>query len=163
MAVVFETQDYRSSPEWQALNRIWKAVPASAREGVKEDFRIITEVIKGMGQKEESPKTASAVTASATAQPAPVQPVPVQSAPAAIPGGRENFLRGMSAPAKKLALSILTREGFDIYGYLETLMAQSRAKTADDLWDAYVSERDIDEENEDALREIIEVCVSRRN
>lgn len=150
MAVVFETQDYRSSSEWQALNRIWKAVPASAREGVKEDFRLITEVIKGMGQKaEEAPK------------PAPAAPAPAM--PAENPGARENFLRGMSSQAKKLALSILTREGFDIYGYLETLMAQSKARTAEDLWDAYVSERDIEEENEDALREIIEVCVSRGN
>lgn len=147
MAVVFETQDYRSSREWQALNRIWKVVPVSAREGVKEDFRLITEVIKGMGQKEEAPK------------PAPVAP----AMPAANPGARENFLKGMSAPARKLALSILTREGFDIYGYLETLMAQSKARTADELWDAYVSERDIEEENEDALREIIEVCVARGN
>ena len=40
--------DYRDLPEWQALNRIWKAVPAQAREGVKEDFRLITDRIKAL-------------------------------------------------------------------------------------------------------------------
>ena len=133
--------DYRSSREWQALNRIWKAVPAQNREGVKEDFRLITEIIKGIAP--DAPRSA-----------------PAAAAPAAR-GPRENYLEGMSGAAKKLALGLLTREGFDIYAFLEKLMISSGAVDAQELWDAYVSERDIEDGNEDALREIIEVCVSR--
>ena len=133
--------DYRSSREWQALNRIWKAVPAQAREGVKEDFRLITEIIKGIAP--DAPR--SAPTAAAHA----------------VRGPRENYLEGMSGAAKKLALGLLTREGFDIYAFLEKLMISSGAVDAQELWDAYVSERDIGDGDEDALREIIEACVSR--
>ena len=133
--------DYRSSREWQALNRIWKAVPAQAREGVKEDFRLITEIIKGNAP--DAPRSA-----------------PTAAAPA-VRGPRENYLEGMSGAAKKLALGLLTREGFDIYAFLEKLMISSGAVDAQELWDAYVSERDIGDGDEDALREIIEACVSR--
>ena len=150
MAVIFETEDYRSSPQWQALNRIWKAMPAASREGVKEDFRIITELIKGMGAPAEKP-----------AEVKPERPAAPVIKPA-VPGERENFLKGMSPAARKLALSLLTKEGFDIYAFLENLCVTSKAKDADELWDAYVSERDIEEENEDALREMVEVCISRR-
>jgi hypothetical protein len=151
MAVIFETPDYRSSPQWQALNRIWKAVPAASREGVKEDFRIITELIKGMGTPAEK-----------SVETKKENPAPVPAAKSAAPGERENFLKGMSPAARKLALSLLTKEGFDIYAFLENLCVTSKAKDADELWDAYVSERDIEEENEDALREMVEVCISRR-
>lgn len=131
--------DYRNSREWQALNRIWKAVPVQTRENVKDDFRIITDLIKSGAREEKTPAPA----------------------PAAPRAGRENYLEGLSRQAKKLALTLLTREGFDIYAFLEELMISSRAQSADELWDAYVSERDIEEENEAALREMIEICVSR--
>ena len=39
-------EEYRTSPQWQALNRIWKAVPQSAREGVKADFKTVTDFVK---------------------------------------------------------------------------------------------------------------------
>ena len=58
--------DYRVSKEWQALNRIWKAVPASARESVKDDFRIITEMIKS-AQKPAAEKPAAAAPPQPTA------------------------------------------------------------------------------------------------
>jgi hypothetical protein len=134
--------DYKSSREWQALNRIWKAVPGSAREAVRDDFRLIAEFFKG---KAENPAPQSAPTAA----PAPRGP-------------RENYLEGMSDGAKRLALRLLTREGFDIYAFMEELMVSSGAEDAQELWDAYVSERDMDDENEDAIREICSACISRR-
>lgn len=136
------TEDYRNSKEWQALNRIWKAVPQSARDGVKEDFRVITEMIK---------KPASAP-AQAADKPAP--------APAA-PAGDANFLAGLSADARKLALTLLTKEGFNLYDYLAELAARTRAHDAEELFDAYVSQRDIDDDQQDALMEIIGACLGR--
>ena len=43
-------EEYRTSPQWQALNRIWKAVPQSAREGVKADFKTVTDFVKEIGR-----------------------------------------------------------------------------------------------------------------
>ncbi len=142
--------DYRVSKEWQALNRIWKAVPASARESVKDDFRIITEMIKS-AQKPAAEKPAAA---------APVA-VPV-AAPVQAPSvGDTNFLAGLSAGAKKLALGMLTKEGFNLYDFLVELAIKSKANDAEELFDAYVSQRDIDDEQEEALMEIINVCIRK--
>ena len=142
--------DYRVSQEWQALNRIWKVVPASARESVKDDFRIITEMIKS-AQKPAAEKPAAA---------APVA-VPV-AAPVQAPSvGDTNFLAGLSAGAKKLALGMLTKEGFNLYDFLVELAIKSKANDAEELFDAYVSQRDIDDEQEEALMEIINVCIRK--
>lgn len=135
-------EDYKSSPQWQALNRIWKAVPQSARAQVTDDFRVITEYIK----QDRTPAPDPAPAEAAKAKPVP----------------RENYLAGLSPEAKKLALRLITKEAFDIYGFLEELAASTGAQDADELWDAYVSQRDIDDEDGDALREIMEACVSRR-
>lgn len=135
-------EDYKSSREWQALNRIWKAVPQAARDGVKEDFRVITDMIKGPAPAKAEPERASQA----------------RETPRA---GDENFLRGLSADARKLALGLITREGFNIYDYLADLARRSRAKDAQELFDAYVSQRDIDDGQEDALLEIMGACVQR--
>lgn len=134
-------ENYRERAEWQALNRIWKAVPAAARESVKDDFRVITELIKA--------GAASAPT---------VAPVP---APAAHAGGETNFLAGLSADARRLALGLITREGFNIYDYLMELAVRSRAADAQELFDAYVSQREIDDEDEAALMELAEACMAK--
>jgi len=148
------SENYKGSKEWQALNRIWKAVPAAAREGVKEDFRIITEMIKS------EPKQAPAA-------PAPIQTVepaaPAAPAQAAAPAamGETNFLAGLSPSACKLALRLLTKEGFNIHDYLMELAVKSKASDAEELFDAYVSQRDIDDDQEDALMEIIRLCIRK--
>ncbi|MBQ4089499.1 MAG: hypothetical protein IJC56_06435 [Clostridia bacterium] len=136
-------EDYRNSREWQALNRIWKAVPAFARDNVKEDFRVITEMIKRPAQQEI--KKTEAAPAAPTA------------------AGATNFLAGLSADARKMALSLLTKEGFNLYDYLVELAAKSRAHDAEELFDAYVSQRDIEDGQEDALMEIIGACLKRTN
>jgi hypothetical protein len=115
---------------------------------VKDDFRVITELIK-------RPAAAPAVQEK---KPEPV--AAVQSAPAV---GATNFLAGLSADARKLALSLLTKEGFNLYDYLVELAAKTRAQDAEELFDAYVSQRDIDDDHEDALMEIIEACLKRAN
>ena len=139
--------NYKGSKEWQALNRIWKAVPAAAREGIKEDFRVITEMIKSLQQQAEI-KT---------------EPVPEKKTVSSVqlPQGDTNFLAGLSADAKKLALGMLTREGFNLYDFLVELAVKSRAADAEELFDAYVSQRDIDDGQEDALMEIINVCIRK--
>lgn len=137
--------NYRDKPEWQALNRIWKAVPAAARDGVKDDFRIITELIKAQSAPSVQPAA----------------PAPQAVAPAAAREPDTNFLAGLSAGARKLALTLLTREGFNVYDYLRELAVNSRAADAGELFDAYVSQRDIGDEDEAALMEIIEACMAR--
>lgn len=139
-------EDYRNSREWQALNRIWKAVPVFARDGVKEDFRVITEMIK---------KPVAAAVAEEK------KPAAAPAAPAAPAVGATNFLAGLSADARKMALSLLTKEGFNLYDYLVELAAKTRAADAEELFDAYVSQRDIDDGQEDALMEIITACLKR--
>ncbi len=143
--------DYRVSKEWQALNRIWKAVPASARESVKDDFRIITEMIKSGQQTVE--KKQIDIPAKPAAAPAVQTP--------AMPQGDTNFLAGLSAGAKKLALGMLTKEGFNLYDFLVELALKTKAADAEELFDAYVSQRDIDDEQEEALMEIINVCIRK--
>ena len=145
--MVLMAEDYRNSREWQALNRIWKAVPAFARDNVKDDFRIITEMIK---------MPAAAAPVQEEKKPAPA---PAPAAPVAV--GATNFLAGLSADARKLALSLLTKEGFNLYDYLVELAAKSRATDAEELFDAYVSQRDIDDDQEEALMEIIRACLKR--
>jgi len=140
------SDNYKGSKEWQALNRIWKAVPAAAREGIKEDFRVITEMIKSLQQAEIK-----------------TEPVPEKKTVSSVqlPQGDTNFLAGLSADAKKLALGMLTREGFNLYDFLVELAVKSRAADAEELFDAYVSQRDIDDGQEDALMEIINVCIRK--
>ena len=140
-------EDYRNSREWQALNRIWKTVPAFARDNVKEDFRVITEMIKRP--------------AAAPVQQEEKKPMAAPAAPTA--AGATNFLAGLSADARKMALSLLTKEGFNLYDYLVELAAKSRAHDAEELFDAYVSQKDIEDGQEDALMEIIGACLKRTN
>ena len=106
-------EEYRTSPQWQALNRIWKAVPLSAREGVKADFKTVTDFVKE----------------------AYARSAPETQAPAA-PQGETNFLAGLSPQARKLALTELTRNGFDVYGFLAELLRETRAQDAQELFDA---------------------------
>lgn len=134
-------ENYRELAEWQALNRIWKAVPAAARESVKDDFRVITDMIKARAG-------ASAVMAESAAQER-----------AMTVGGETNFLAGLSAEARRLALGLITREGFNPYDYLMELALTSRAADAQELFDAYVSQKDIDDGQEAALMELAEVCM----
>lgn len=136
-------ENYRELAEWQALNRIWKAVPAATRESVRDDFRIITDMIKAGA-------TASAVKAEPPAQ-----------AWAARAGGETNFLAGLSAEARRLALGLITREGFNLYDYMMELALTSRAADAQELFDAYVSQKDIDDGQEAALMELAEVCMAK--
>lgn len=136
-------ENYRERAEWQALNRIWKAVPAAARESVKDDFRVITEMIKA---------GAAAPAAQAAA---------IASAPVVRAGGDTNFLAGLSTDARRLALGLITREGFNLYDYLMELAVSARAADAQELFDAYVSQRDIEDDQEAALMELAEVCMAK--
>lgn len=145
--------NYKVSMEWQALNRIWKAVPASARDAVKDDFRIITEMIKS------EPAKASGAAVAANAQPtAAAKPA---AAPAQAGVGETNFLVGLSPDACRLALRLMTKEGFNIHDYLIDLARGTNASDAEELFDAYVSQRDIDDDQEEALMEIIRVCIRK--
>lgn len=137
-------EEYRTSPQWQALNRIWKAVPLSAREGVKADFKTVTDFVK-----------------EAYAQRAPETPRQETQAPAA-PQGETNFLTGLSPQARKLALTELTRNGFDVYAFLAELLRETRAQDAQELFDAYLTRRDVEDEQVEPLMEIIRACMARR-
>ena len=52
-------------------------------------------------------------------------------------------------------------ESHIMYDYLVELAAKSRATDAEELFDAYVSQRDIDDDQEEALMEIIRACLKR--
>ena len=137
-------EEYRTSPQWQALNRIWKAVPQSAREGVKADFKIVTDFVReAYARQDEAPQK------------------PPKPAPAA-PQGETNFLAGLSPEARRLALTELTRNGFDVYGFLAELMRQSHARDPQELFDAYLTRRDVEEEQVEPLMEIIRACIARQ-
>ena len=142
-------EEYRTSPQWQALNRIWKAVPQSAREGVKADFKTVTDFVK------------ATYVQSASETPRLETPRPETRASAA-PQGETNFLAGLSPQARKLALTELTRNGFDIYGFLAELLRETRAQDAQEMFDAYLTRRDVEDEQVEPLMEIIRACMARR-
>lgn len=142
-------EEYRTSPQWQALNRIWKAVPQSAREGVKADFKTVTDFVKATYAQ------------SASETPRPETPRPETRASAA-PQEETNFLAGLSPQARKLALTELTRNGFDIYGFLAELLRETRAQDAQEMFDAYLTRRDVEDEQVEPLMEIIRACMARR-
>ncbi len=142
-------EEYRTSPQWQALNRIWKAVPLSAREGVKADFKTVTDFVKE-AYAQRAPETPRLET-----------PRPETRAPAA-PQGETNFLAGLSPQARKLALTELTRNGFDVYAFLAELLRETRAQDAQELFDAYLTRRDVEDEQVEPLMEIIRACMARR-
>lgn len=142
-------EEYRTSPQWQALNRIWKAVPQSAREGVKADFKTVTDFVKATYAQ------------SASETPRPETPRPETPASAA-PQEETNFLAGLSPQARKLALTELTRNGFDIYGFLAELLRETRAQDAQEMFDAYLTRRDVEDEQVEPLMEIIRACMARR-
>lgn len=133
--------DYKSSPQWQALNRIWKSVPPQSRDSVKEDFRLITELVRA--QTDIKPA-------------ADVTPAPQSKQPLA---PRENVMSGLSRAAKSFFLGLVTKEGFDVCAFLQSLIDEGAASDAEQLFDAYVSRRDIDEEDTDALMEIIAALI----
>lgn len=137
-------EEYRTSPQWQALNRIWKAVPQSAREGVKADFKTVTDFVKATYAQ------------SASETPRPETPA------SAAPQEETNFLAGLSPQARKLALTELTRNGFDIYGFLAELLRETRAQDAQEMFDAYLTRRDVEDEQVEPLMEIIRACMARR-
>ena len=142
-------EEYRTSPQWQAINRIWKAVPQSAREGVKADFKTVTDFVKATYAQ------------NASETPRPEMPRPEMRASAA-PQGETNFLAGLSPQARKLALTELTRNGFDVYGFLAELLRETRAQDAQELFDAYLTRRDVEDEQVEPLMEIIRACMARR-
>ena len=142
-------EEYRTSPQWQALNRIWKAVPQSAREGVKADFKTVTDFVKAT----------YAQSAAETSRPETPRP---ETRASAAPQGETNFLAGLSPQARKLALTELTRNGFDIYGFLAELLRETRAQDAQEMFDAYLTRRDVEDEQVEPLMEIIRACMGRR-
>ena len=124
--------DYRDLPEWQALNRIWKAVPAQAREGVKEDFRLITDRIKALSSD------------------APAEKAPAQSAKKE--AAAQNYLAGLSIEDRKYAVTLIAK-GFDICAYIAALAADGIGE--EEIFDCFVAERDVDEDDTDKVKRII--------
>ena len=68
----------------------------------------------------------------------------------------------LSPQARKLALTELTRNGFDIYGFLAELLRETRAQDAQEMFDAYLTRRDVEDEQVEPLMEIIRACMARR-
>lgn len=132
--------DYKASSHWQALNRIWKALPVSAREERKDDFRLITDMVK-----EKSVATAD-------------QP----EAHTKVEYGFENrFLAGMSKATKAYALTCLTQEHTDIYKTIMDFIVENSLRDMDNLWEKYTSDINITTDDESAVREIMCICLER--
>ncbi len=132
---------YKESAHWQALNRIWKAIPAAAREAVKDDFKSITDFIREKGE------------------PAPAAPA---EAPAPAEYGFENrYLEGMSKAAKGYALSRLTAGRGDAYREILDFVSQNKLRDMDAAWARYAAENEIASESVPAVREILCVCLER--
>ena len=131
--------DYKSSPNWQALNRIWKVLPPAARETVQDDFRMLTDLVKERRDPAEG------------------------ATPAAKPGfDYENrYLDGMSRQTKRFALKRLTLKHTDVYQEIADLIAEQKIADMDALWDAYTAAHGAPGEDEPALREIMCVCLER--
>lgn len=133
--------DYKSSSHWQALNRIWKALAAPAREAVKDDFRLLTEMVK------EKSDPSSAVPAEAPAKPEY--------------DFENRYLDGMSKAAKAYALKCLTQEHRDVYKEISDLIVTDKIRDMDTLWEKYRAANGVASDGIPAVREIMCFCLER--
>ena len=133
--------DYKESAHWQALNRIWKAIPAAAREAVKDDFKLLTDFVKESG--------------------APTQATPAE-APAPAEYGFENrYLEGLSKAAKGYALSRLMTGRGDAYREILDFVSQNKLRDMDAARERYAAANEIPPESVPAVRELLCVCLER--
>jgi hypothetical protein len=133
--------DYKESAHWQALNRIWKAIPAAAREAVKDDFKLMTDFVKESG--------------------APTLAAPAE-APAPAEYGFENrYLDGLSKAAKGYALSRLMTGLGDAYREILDFVSQNKLRDMDAAWERYAAAIEIPPESVPAVRELLCVCLER--
>jgi hypothetical protein len=133
--------DYKTGANWQALNRIWKALPAAAREAVKNDFRLLTDVIRE--KNEPLPE----------AQP---------EAPARVEHDFENrYLEGMSKATKAYALKCLTQGHINVYQEISDFIVENKIRDMDGLWDQYAKMNEVTADSAGALREMMCFCLER--
>ena len=133
--------DYRESAHWQALNRIWKAIPTAAREAVKDDFKLLTDFVK------ESCEPKPAIPAEA----------PVQAEYAF----ENRYLDGLSKAAKGYALSRLIAGRGDAYREIMDFVTQNKLRDMDAAWERYAAANEIAPASDSAVREILCVCLER--
>lgn len=127
--------DYRAGANWQALNRIWKALSPVARESAKEDFRLLADMVKAGG---------------------------AAAAPAENEYDFENrYLEGMSKAAKAYALGCLTLHRTDVYAKISECVRAHQIRDMDSLWAQYARENEVSPADEAAVREIMCFCLER--
>lgn len=133
--------DYKESAHWQALNRIWKAIPAAAREAVKDDFKRLTDFVKESG--------------------APIPAAPAETPAPAEYGFENRYLDGLSKAAKTYALSRLTAGRGDAYREILDFVTENKLRDMDAAWTRYAAANEIAPESVPAVREILCVCLER--
>lgn len=126
--------EYKQTLEWQALSRIWKAIPADKRQGLMEEFRLLTDwVKKDMELSKPQP----------TEEPQP----------------DTGFLNGVSPRIKMLVLKRLTAGQGNLYD--RCMEAVRSGSDENSLWKTLLSEDASLAPSEKDVRELIRVCMGR--
>ena len=100
-------EEYKETLEWKALGRIWKAIDPAKRQGLMEDFRLLTDWIK-RDMELSKPQT------------------PAEDA------GESGYLNGFSPSAKILVLKRLTGGQGNLYDECRDLARSGEGEDA--LW-----------------------------
>ena len=130
-------EEYKETLEWKALGRIWKAIDPNKRQGLMEDFRLLTDWIK---RDMELSK-----------------PQPPQE-----DAGESGYLNGLSAKTKMLVLKRLTSGQGNLYDECRDLARSGEGEDA--LWARFRAAHAGDSSllsGEAEVRELLRACAAK--
>jgi len=126
--------EYKQTLEWQALSRIWKAIPADKRQSLMEDFRLLTDWVK-KDMELSRPK------------------------PEEDPQPETGFLNGVSPRIKMLVLKRLTAGQGNLYDQCMEIARSGGDETA--MWKKALAADATLADSEKDVRELLRVCMGR--
>ena len=132
-------EEYKETLEWKALARIWKAIDPAKRQGLMEEFRLLTDWVKR-----------------------DMEPSQPQSAAPEPEAGESGFLNGFSAAAKALVLKRLTAGKGNLYDECREIAWDKADENT--LWGRFLASHAGDEDlmaREAEVREILRACAGK--
>ena len=133
-------EEYKQTLEWRALSKIWKAIEPAKRQGLMEEFRLLTDWVKRDME---------------LARPEP-------EAPQDMGAGESGFLNGFSPKTKALVLRRLTSGQGNLYDECRDLARSGEGEDA--LWARFRAAHAGDSSllsGEAEVRELLRACAAK--
>ena len=133
-------EEYKETLEWRALSKIWKAIEPAKRQGLMEEFRLLTDWVKRDME---------------LAKPEPEPPKDTGA-------GESGFLNGFSPKTKALVLRRLTSGQGNLYD--ECMEIAWDKADEDTLWGRFLAAHAGDAAlmaSEAEVREILRACAGK--